>query len=101
MYKFKKLKTEKDFQKYSSALQEFEKEFDYPLADKRFTIMHGDNNINYFEFFKRLGDVSYFIVEKNNVIIGAGVAILKNIKDNGNNIKYWYLGDFKITKAYR
>jgi hypothetical protein len=101
MYKFKKLTTEKEFNEYSERLQIFEAEFYYPLGEQRFTIAHGNKEQSYFDFFKQFGQVNYFIVESDNKIIAAGVAILKNIRDNNENQKYWYLADFKITKDFR
>ena len=96
-----KLKTEEDFNKYSEALKDFEKEFDYPIEDKRFTISHGNAENSYFSFFKRLGMVNYYIVEDNNKIVGGGACILKTVKDNDREHKYWYITDFKFSKGYR
>lgn len=83
---------------YSTALQKFEEEFDYPLGEKRFYIKHGLNDDNdYFSFFEQMGEISYFVVEHEHKIIGAGCAILRNINDQ----KIWYLCDFKISKEHR
>jgi predicted acetyltransferase len=99
--KLKILNDEKSFSEYSKQLQNFEVQFTYPLGSKKFHINHGSENISYFDFFKRLGKVSYFIVLDNNIIIGAGCAILKESIIEGVTEKYWYLGDFKIIKEFR
>lgn len=99
-YSIKRLHTQKEFEVYSHKLQSFEKQFTYPLADKCFIISHGDKNNNYFNFFKRLGKVSYFVIEKNQELIGAGCAILVARIINGKKETYWYLGDFKINKQH-
>lgn len=83
---------------YSKLLKSFENEFDYPLGDKKFFIKHGLNkDFDYFSFFEQMGEVHYFVAEENGVLIGAGCAILRKI----NNVKTWYLCDFKISKGKR
>lgn len=99
--KFKKLTQESQFEQYSDKLKKFEKEFTYPLGDETFTISHG-NDGSYFDFFKKLGKVFYFVIEdKDRIvgddIVGVGCAILRSI----NGEKIWYLCDFKILKEYR
>lgn len=102
MIKIKKIKSEEDFKKYSPILQDFEKEFTYPLGSRQYTISHGKESNDYFSFFKRLGEVHYFIIEdKENNVIGVGTNILKTITDNKETYKYWYLTDFKFTNEYR
>ena len=79
--------------KYNNELKLFEKETKqkYPLGNEFFTIDHG---VDYFAFFKRLGEVNYFIIRSENKIIGTGCAILKDDK-------YFYLCDLKIRKEYQ
>jgi hypothetical protein len=101
MIRLIRLSTDEDFKRYSSVMQDFENQFDYPMDGVRFQIRHGNDKTNYFSFFKRLGDVSYFILKDNDKVVGAGTAILKEIIDNGKRIKYWYIGDFKITESHR
>lgn len=81
---------------YSHKLQEFEKEFTYPLGDKQFYISHGVN-ADYFSFFEQLGKPEFLILEDQNKVIGIVCLILRNI----NGKKTWYACDFKISKAYR
>jgi hypothetical protein len=95
-----KITSKKDFNKYSNELKSFESSFKYPLGDSSFTISHGIKH-SYFSFFERLGKVNFFLVIDKNKVVAAGCAILKKISQNGVVEKYWYLGDFKITKEYQ
>jgi hypothetical protein len=99
--KITKLHKQADFAAYSAKLQDFEGTFDYPLGDKRFSICHGQQTDNYFAFFQGLGDVNYFVIEEGDVVVGAGCAILKSRIEFDMPVSYWYLCDFKISKAYR
>lgn len=81
---------------YSSKLQEFEKQFTYPLGNDRFYIQHGENN-DYFSFFEKLGKPNIMVLEKDNKVIGVCAAVLREI----NQEKYWYLCDFKIEEEHR
>lgn len=88
-------------QEYSEKLKAFESEFSYPLGEKSFQIKHGfshNQNIDYFSFFEQLGDVNYFVAQKEDKVVGAGCSVLR--EDNKGQ-KYWYFCDFKITEAYR
>lgn len=95
-----RITSKKDFNKYSNELKSFESSFTYPLGDSFFTISHGIKH-SYFSFFERLGEVNFFIVLDKKKVVAAGCAILKKILQNGTPEKYWYLGDFKITKEYQ
>lgn len=90
------LKNLEERKKYSSKLQDFEKQFTYPLGNDRFYIQHGENN-DYFSFFEKLGKPNIMVLEKDNQVIGLCCAVLREI----NQKKYWYLCDFKIKKEYR
>lgn len=81
---------------YSAKLQEFEKQFTYPLGNEKFYIQHGENN-DYFSFFEKLGKPSVMVLEKDKKVIGLCCAVLRDI----NQQKYWYLCDFKIQKEHR
>lgn len=86
----------KEREEYSSKLQDFEKQFIYPLGDSQFHIQHG-NETDYFSFFEKLGKPNIMILEKNNKVIGLCCAVLREI----NHEKYWYLCDFEIDKEHR
>ena len=83
---------------YSKKLQLFEQQFTYPLGEQCFKIIHGTNSsYDYFSFFEQLGEPQVFIVEKNDKIICALCAILRDLKDH----RAWYLCDYKMLKEYR
>lgn len=90
------LKNQVERETYSKKLQNFEKEFTYPLGNESFYINHGLEK-DYFVFFEKLGKPNIMVLENNNEIIGLCCAILRNI--NGKNI--WYICDFKIKKEFR
>ena len=90
------LKNQVEREIYSKKLQNFEKEFTYPLGNESFYINHGLEK-DYFVFFEKLGKPNIMVLENNNEIIGLCCAILRNI--NGKNI--WYICDFKIKKEFR
>lgn len=81
---------------YSSKLQDFEKQFTYPLGNEEFFIQHGKKT-DYFSFFEKLGKPNIMVLEKDNQVIGVCSAVLREI----NQSKYWYLCDFKIKKEHR
>lgn len=83
-------------EEYSSKLQDFEKQFTYPLGDDKFYIQHGEKK-DYFSFFEKLGKPTIMVLEIDNKVIGVCSAILREI----NNKKCWYLCDFKIEKEHR
>lgn len=103
--KYKLLK-QSEFTQYSSQLQQFEKQFTYPLGEQKFTIQHGNENCSYFDFFISLGEPYYFVISrvdanKQEKIIAVGCAVLREIIEKGKSEKVWYLCDFKILPEYR
>lgn len=100
-YSFKQLSSEADFHKYSTHLQAFESQFQYPLGNDRFKIVHGLQTKDYFSFFKKLGKVYYFVVENADTVVGVGCAVLRVNKTGSSSQKYWYLCDFKIAPGHR
>ncbi len=85
-------------EKYNAKLNEFEKNFSYPLGNDRFTISHGKN---YFQFFNNLGQAFHVLALHDDRIV-ASVAIVqrKLIRNEFEEIAY-YLCDLKILNAYR
>jgi GNAT superfamily N-acetyltransferase len=85
--------------KLSVALQEMETVFTYPLGDAEFVIRHGAEGNDYFTFFEQFGEPNVFLVyaAQTNELVGVGCAVLREIEGT----KVWYLGDFKVLKAYR
>lgn len=80
----------------SLKLQDMEKEFSYPLGTKTFFIKHGFNSKkhDYFSYFEQLGEPYFYLIEKDNNVIGCICFILRNIQ----NKKTWYICDLKIIK---
>lgn len=84
--------------KYSTLLQEMEKEFTYPLGDKQFSIQHGNyTNQDYFAFFEQMGQPIFFVFEHNNQIVGCFCAVFRKVGEQN----VWYFCDYKIKKPYR
>ena len=83
----------------SVQLQEMETAFTYPLGDAEFTIRHGGEGVDYFTFFEQFGTPHVFLVycAQTEALIGVGCAVLRIL----NGVAVWYLGDFKLKKAYR
>lgn len=83
---------------YNDIVKDFELKLDqsYSLGDDSFTIDHGSA---YFDFFKRLGKISYFLILHNHYIVGTGCAILRTNADV--NTSCWYLCDLKILPSHR
>lgn len=81
---------------FSKKLQDMEGEFSYPLGNKTFYIKHGFNTkqYDYFSYFEQLGLPYFYVIEKDNKVIGCLCFILRNIE----NKKVWYICDLKIIK---
>lgn len=83
---------------YASNLKIFEKFLDqtYDLGEDSFSIDHGQN---YFNFFNRIGEPYYFLIQdkKSKLLIGTGCAILRDFGE----FKMWYLCDLKIDPEHR
>jgi hypothetical protein len=97
--KFRLLKAS-EFEAYSDKLKKFEKQFVYPLGRQQFHIRHGGVNGDYFTFFQSLGQQNIFVLEHKGRLLGAGCAILRNVKQVEMQT-FWYLCDFKLNKSVR
>ena len=80
----------------SVKLQAMEQEFSYPLGEQSFFIRHGFGNqkYDYFSYFEQLGTPYFFVIEKENRVIGSICFVLREIKQK----KVWYICDLKIIK---
>ena len=65
----------------------------HPFGDDFFKINHG---ADYFAFFKRLGQLHYYVVLDNKKVITVVAGILRRAPE-----KTWYLCDLKIHPDYR
>ncbi len=82
----------KDISSLQSALEDFERNFIYPLGSDSFRISHGKDYLN---FFRRMGrDNVYAYVDNQKIAaLGAGVIQARH--------KAWYLCDMKVHPDYR
>ena len=90
-----------DFTKLQPHLEKFEQNLKdwYPIGDDYFYISHG---LDYFAFFRRLGELHYIIATNNREIIGGMAGIQRTIQDiNKGYHNVWYLCDLKVDKKYQ
>jgi hypothetical protein len=82
------------------ALQEFEREFSYPLGPGRsFRIAHGDD---YPRFFRAMGQAACFVAEAHGRVLGTlAVAIRRLGWPDGTERAAAYLADLKVTAGSR
>lgn len=97
--------TEPQMKQYQAGIVEIERQADYPLGSDRFHIDHGSD---YFAFFKRMGEVHYYVALKkmddgSEKVVGVGCGILRTIayRQNEQPRKAWYLCDLKVHKDYQ
>jgi len=97
-YKIIELNDENDLRSYNQDLKLFEGAMSqsYPLGNDSFRICHGDN---YFDFFRRLGEINYFIInnKQTKMVVGTACCILRTIDEK----LFWYACDLKIDKNHR
>ncbi|MEP1077529.1 GNAT family N-acetyltransferase [Leptolyngbya sp. PL-A3] len=72
----------------------------YPLGDDFFQLDHGND---YFAFFDRLGDVSYYVVLDGDRVAAVGAGVLRQVPDYLGATPYsaWYLCDLKVHPDYQ
>jgi hypothetical protein len=104
-YTITQVTTNKPSQELIVQLKQFESSFSYPFsATEQFTIEHGHNG-DYFAFFKRLGEPSYFIAtntQDKNTIAAACCCILRKVPTRiGTDLPAWYLCDLKVAPEYQ
>lgn len=97
----KQLTTPEEFFAYKSRVAELEGKASYPLGpNERFKIDHGDD---YFAFFRRMGELHYFVALDGERVVGVGAGILRDIPftEGAAPQKSWYLCDLKVDPEYR
>lgn len=77
---------------YRSRIVSIEGDVTYPLGSDRFTIDHGDD---YFAFFRRLGEVHYFVACDGDDVLGVMAAVERTIGWGGSSHSCLYLCDLK------
>lgn len=83
-----------------ASLEDFEREFTYPLGENtRFRISHGRD---YLRFFRAMGEAACVVAEKDGKVLGTlcGAIQLLTMPD-GSTKKALYVGDLKITAGAR
>ena len=85
---------------YCKRLQEFERQFDYPLTDtRRFRIEHSRE---YERFFAAMGDSLTVVVENAGKILGVLSGAIRTLHiTKGKSEKWLYIGDTKIEESAR
>ncbi len=85
---------------YCERLQQFERQFDYPLTDsRRFRIEH---SLDYERFFSAMGDSVTVAVENEGEILGVLSAAIRSLHLPEERIEKWlYIGDVKIKRSAR
>lgn len=80
------------------ALEEFEREFSYPLGEGvSFHVVHGRQ---YVAFFQAMGEAMVFVAERDGRVLGT-VAVIKRtlIRPDGSETPAYYVCDLKVTRA--
>lgn len=72
----------------------------YPLGDDRFAIDHGSD---YFAFFRRLGELAYFVALDGQRVAAVCAAVLRRIPPSAGEPTEpcWYVCDLKVHPDYR
>lgn len=88
--------TRADLGRYQGELEALEQHSVYPLGDDAFRISHG---ADYFAFFERLGELTYYAMEHEGRLIGVGGGILQREEDGLP--RRWYVADVKVHPDFR
>lgn len=88
------------FASFQDSIRALEQGMTYPLGDDRFTIDHGQD---YFAFFRRLGDLAYFVALDNNHVVAVCAAVMRRLPRFAGAVaeKAWYVCDLKVHPDYR
>ena len=81
-----------DYAEFGPRIADIERDIDYPLGDDRFRIDHGDD---YFAFFRRLGDLAYFVALEEERVVGV-LAVVRRTFPGA-----WYACDLKVAPDAR
>jgi len=84
--------TAETFPIYQERIAALEKIAWYPLGEDSFQIDHGRD---YFAFFRRMGQLEYYICVDGDEVAAVGAGVLRS------SPKGWYLGDLKVHLKYR
>lgn len=80
------------FSEFAPRIAALERGIRYPLGADRFEIRHGQD---YFAFFRRLGELEYFVALEGETIVGVLAAVLRTLPSACGTKPVWYLCDLK------
>lgn len=94
------LRVDDDPARWDAGVRALEAEAWYPLGDDRFQIDHGSD---YFAFFRRLGELHYYVAEAGGEVVAVGAGVLRRLplREGGAPREAWYLGDLKVRRDWR
>ncbi len=89
-----------DRAEWASRVAALEEGIAYPLGDDWFEIDHG---ADYFAFFDRLGDLTYYAVVRDEQVIAGAAGIVRRVplEPGGEREPAWYLCDLKVHPDHR
>ena len=89
-----------EYTKHQDSIRALEQGLTYPLGNDRFVIDHGQD---YFAFFRRLGDLAYFVALDKERVVAVCAAVLRRLSRFAGAIaeKVWYVCDLKVHPDYR
>jgi hypothetical protein len=85
--------TAKNQARYRDAIAALEAEAVYPLGADSFRIDHG---ADYFAFFRRLGELHYYVAVEDEEVLAVGAGVLRTEPE-----RTWYLCDVKVRSRSR
>ena len=100
-FTIKELQNSEDERACQTQVAALEKKATYPLGpNESFKIDHG---ADYFAFFKRLGQLSYYTAFREEELVAVGCGVLRDLalKPDQPKEKCWYLCDLKVDPASR
>ena len=71
----------------------------YPLGNDSFRLDHG---VNYFAFFRRLGELRAYLLEIDGRVACVASAVLRRVRQaDGRTLNAWYMCDLKVAPEFR
>ncbi len=84
----------------AASLEDFEREFTYPLGDT--TLVRISHGTDYLRFFRAMGECACAVAEKDGKVLGTVCGAIQTLTlADGSPRKVLYTGDLKITAAAR
>lgn len=83
---------------WSGPIAELERIARYPLGEDTFQLDHG---ADYFRFFDRLGELSYYVAVDEGEVVAVGCAMLRTLAFGKETKRAWYVADLKVRPDRR